>query len=502
MPYIQKFSMKKLFFLLIILISISTFSQQVYYLDLEKSIEIAKGQSLRMLILNQNLERAGHELDAATKRFKTHIDLNLKTPNYTETIREFEDTTGISFYPVKQLNYTAGLTINQPLPTDGNLFVSSNVSSTDDFYDDNKLVRTNTSINLEQPIESFYAYNSIKAGYEQARLNYELTQKNLKRSELDLFYNVSRSFYNLLKADKRKEIANQTLKRQEEAYEIAQNKYKAGLIREVEALQMEVDLGQAQNDYDIAVVEYNSQNNIFKQSLGIPLSDTVKLENELVYKIILVDLDKAISLGLEHRMELKEKEIAIKLTELELKRQKSQGMINGDIKAYYDFIGVNKLDLPTSFSTGLNNSFDNMMDRPGNFGVGLNLSIPLIDWGENKSKVKAIEASIQRSKYELEDETINVEREIIATVDELMSSMKRLQLLEKNVQVAEKSFDISRYRFTNGDIDSQALALDRIRLNNAHISYLDAYISYKLLIADLMRKTFYDFENDVSVLSQ
>jgi outer membrane protein len=80
-------------------------------------------------------------------------------------------------------------------------------------------------------------------------------------------------------------------------------------------------------------------------------------------------------------------------------------------------------------------------------------------------------------------------------VKQLNSSLRRLQLLEKNVQLAEKSFNISRDRFSNGDIDSQALALDRTRLNAAYQSHLDAYISYKLLLADIMRKTFYDFEN-------
>jgi outer membrane protein len=69
-------------------------------------------------------------------------------------------------------------------------------------------------------------------------------------------------------------------------------------------------------------------------------------------------------------------------------------------------------------------------------------------------------------------------------------------LLEKNVEVAEKSIAISRSRFANGDINSQALALDRQRLSQAYISRLEAFTSYKLLIADLARKTFYDFENN------
>ena len=59
---------------------------------------------------------------------------------------------------------------------------------------------------------------------------------------------------------------------------------------------------------------------------------------------------------------------------------------------------------------------------------------------------------------------------------------------------------ISKQRFSNGDIDSQALALDRNRLNLANIAHLDSYIQYKLLLADLMRKTFYDFETGQPVI--
>jgi outer membrane protein TolC len=79
------------------------------------------------------------------------------------------------------------------------------------------------------------------------------------------------------------------------------------------------------------------------------------------------------------------------------------------------------------------------------------------------------------------------------------SNLKRLQLLEKNVLVAEKSFGITLQRFSDGDIDSQALALERNRLNTAYTSHLSAYISYQLTLADLMRKTFYDFRNDTRV---
>ncbi len=93
----------------------------------------------------------------------------------------------------------------------------------------------------------------------------------------------------------------------------------------------------------------------------------------------------------------------------------------------------------------------------------------------------------------------NIEREVRNLVNDLNSSLKRLQLLEKNINVAEKSFEITRQRYSDGDIDSQALALERNRLNNAYNSHLSAYINYQLKLADIMRKTFYDFKNNKEI---
>jgi outer membrane protein TolC len=95
---------------------------------------------------------------------------------------------------------------------------------------------------------------------------------------------------------------------------------------------------------------------------------------------------------------------------------------------------------------------------------------------------------------------LSIEREIRNTVKQLTSSLRRLQLLERNMALAEQSFNISRQQFSNGDIDSQSLALDRTRLNAAYQSHLDAFISYKLLLADIMRKSFYDFEKGIPVV--
>ncbi len=471
-------------------------AQNIYQLDLDKCIDIAQEQSYNMLMLQQNLKVAEYNLTAASNRFKTNLDLNFTAPNYIENIADYTDTTGIHYYSEEKLNYSGELVVNQPLPTDGNIYIRSGMNNVDDYNNDEKSLKFNTRVSLNQPIEAFYAYNRIKSELERTKLDYELSYKSLKRAKLDLIYNVSQSFYRMQSAKERKEIAWQDLQRQQNAYEIAKNKYDAGLIREAEALQMEIDLGASQNSYDIAAVDLESQSYALKQQLGLSLQDSISLVSDYSYKEIIVDVEKAVQSGLTNRTEIREHEIEIELSDIEIKRRKSQKMINGDFSIYYDLIGVGYSPLGTPFGEAFNYTYSDLSNRPGNFGVAFNINIPLIDWGVNKSLVNAAVAERQREIYAKDLEMVNIEREIRNTSNQLHSALRRLKLLEKNVKVAERNFAISNSRFTNGDIDAQELALDRRRLNEAYISHLEAYISYKLLIADLARKTFYDWEND------
>lgn len=477
----------------------SVLKSETYILDLKESIEIAKQKSYSMLSLIQDFKIAEYNLKSATSRLKTHIDLNFVSPSYTETVRQFEDSTGISFFPIKQLSYQGNVNISQPLPTDGYIYVRSGLQNYDDFFRDNRSTYLNTRLGFVQPLDALYGYNAIKSTLKQAKLAYERSKKGLKREELNLVYRVTNSFYNLIAMQKGAEIARMNLERQKEAHDIAQNKYKAGLIREVDALQMEVDLAEAQNNYDLANVDQESSINAFKELIGINFTDSVVLNSEFKYDVVIVNPDKAVQYALENRLEIREQEIEIELSKINIKRQKANGMIQADLTGYYEKVGISSQDINSPFATSLNNSYNNFLNRPQNYGIGFTVTVPLLDWGENRALVNAAKSRLEQSQLRKEEVERGIEREVRNLVADLNSSLKRLQLLEKNVSVAEKSFEITRQRFADGDVDSQGLALERNRLNTAYISHLRSYINYQLYLADLMRKTFYDFNKNEAV---
>ena len=310
---------------------------------------------------------------------------------------------------------------------------------------------------------------------------------------------MTSAFYNLLSLQKSVEIAQLDFDRQKEAYTISQNKYAAGLIREVDALQMEVDLAESKNNYELAIINQISSENRFKEILGLQFSDSVFLSSEFKYEVVIVDPEKAVQMALANRMEVREQEIQIELNTMNVKQQKAAGMIQADLTAYYEKIGVSSQNVNTSFTTTINNSYNDFLNRPQNFGLGINVSIPILDWGENRALVNAAKSRLKQTQIAKEAVQRSIEREVRNLVSELNSSLQRLQLLEKNLIVAEKSFEITRQRYADGDIDSQALALERNRMNTAYNNHLRAYINYQLLLSDLTRKTFYDFKTNQEI---
>ena len=128
--------------------------------------------------------------------------------------------------------------------------------------------------------------------------------------------------------------------------------------------------------------------------------------------------------------------------------------------------------------------------------------MPLWDWGVNRNEVAEAQASLDESALTLEEEKKTVMREVRSVISQVKEAESRLEVLKRSEEIAQKSYDISLARFRNGDITSQELALDRDRLTTAKTNYLDAYTKYQLAVADLKRKTLWDFENKMSLVEE
>lgn len=475
-------------------------------LTLDDAIDIALEKSYNMKILRLSVLRAREDLTAAKGRFRTRALMDFDVPNFSERLMGIQQGYGFTVYNSMGIyRYQGNLSIIQPLPTNGEFSISSSLfhlresfltlANTDTTA---RRFQTSLSLNFTQPL---FTINNLKYGLKRAQLNYDRANRLFSSRELDIIYEVTGEFYNLYQATRQQEIAQDQVSKTQQTYELAQKKYDAGLIPEVEALQMEVDFADSKNNLYVTQTQLKQQSDYFKQLIGLGLDENVQVRTDFAYQTFNIDSMKALEEAMKNRSEIREQEIELELSKMSVKEVDSHWQIRGDLSAFYDLSGISATDLiEDDFRSLFNSSITDLKNRPRNKGVVFKLTVPLWDWGVNRAEVAAAKSVVETAKFSLAELKKTITREIRSAIDRVKQSENRLEVLKKSEDVAQKSYQISLHRFDNGDITSQELALDQQRLTNARTAYLDAFIAYQLAVADLKRKTMYDFEKGRSLV--
>lgn len=477
-------------------------------LTLDNAIELALERSYdarreRLILLG-----AQQNVVAQKGRFKTQVNLTLNSPDFQERVQAIPLPDELPIYNTTgTLRWQSQMRITQPLPTNGSISLRSELYQIResvfkdqlDITEKEKRFYSSFRLIFNQPL---FVPNTLKLGMERANLEHERAQREFTRTELDVVYRVTASFFDLYSATRRLEIAREEVNQQEQAYELARQKFDAGLIPEVGALQMEVDLAQSRNRLLEAEGDLSQMEDRFKITVGLPLEQQVAVKTDFALSLFDVDEEKAIEQGLRHRAEIRRGEIDRRLAEITVQETDARTAIRGDIRAYYDLTGISDpyLDYGVSTARLFRSSINDIRRRPKNRGITFTLSVPIWDSGVNRAEVAAARARLERNELTERENKRLVVQDIRAVITRLRETRGRLDVLKRSEEVALRSFEISQAQFDNGDITSQELAENRDRLTTARQNYLAAYIDYQLSVADLKRNTLYDFEKGRSLV--
>jgi len=496
------------FIILIFLFSLNIYGQGKRVLTLQEAIDIALRESYTVKSFQQDVIRSEERYRSQKANFRPFANFNIRTPSFAENVNLTYTPDGLPVYQSRgNLQFDTSFDFNYVIPTGGTFTLRSSLErARNDIWQkdrtgnyimlrDNKAL-TNLRLSFRQPI---FTDNTLKEGLLDAEYSYERSVKNFNRNERDIIFNVTNAFFNLYRATRQLEIYRERMNNSLDAYDLAQMKYEAGIIPEVQALQLQVDKAQSEANYIAAVNTLDSEKDSFKQLIGLNLDEEVEVIAEVEYEPFEIDLNKALEEGLKNRSEIRVNELEIELSKLNVKSIKRQKEFKGDIYLYYDFTGVSSTP-NTNITDIFGSSFDDFWNRPPNRGITLTFSYPILDWGRNSARVQSALATLRETELRLENQKVTIEKEIRDVVRNVKESENRLEILRIAQEVAQKSYEISKGRFDNGDITSQELARDQEALTNTQLNYLTAFITYQRNVADLKRKTMWDFEKNESYL--
>lgn len=460
-------------------------------LTMERALNIAEENSPDMKQTELALVRSQERLNAQRARLKSQFSVTLDPFQYEKTNRFDQQTS--EWYLNESASSGGTFAINQRiLPTDGQLMLvnrfSYDYSLTESAFATNPLSKTFTNNLYLQFTQPIFTYNRTRLETESLELEYESSLLRYLLMRLALERNVAQQFYAVYSNQMSLEIAREELASNQESYNIIKNKVEGGLLALEELYQAEVNLATSNSGVFNAELTLENSLDQFKVLIGLPLDTTLMIAAEIMADTVPVNQELAIDHALANRMELREREIDIENANFSLIQAKATNEFAGSITASF---GVQAYD----------EDFTNMFNKPTNTpAIGISFDIPIFDWGERKSEIRAAEASLQSSQLGYQIERTDIEVNIRSVVRNLKNLENQIQIQRKTVENATLAYDINLERYRNGDLTSLDLGIYQNQLSEAKMSVTNAIINYKIELLNLKIQTLYDFESQLPII--
>lgn len=456
-------------------------------LTLEEALKVAETNSPTMKKTRLSLVRSQENLNAQKAALKSSFSLSVNPIGYSQN-RTFNEL--ISKWNSTQTTESYSLfTISQPIVlTDARVSLTNKFGYTDSYseYTDQttKGFSNNLSLSLDQPL---FTYNRTKLQLRELELALENSQLNYAIQLLSLENMVTQAFYYVYQQQQSLDIASQAYENMKKSYEVSRNKVDAGISPREEMFQAELNLATARSDYENKQVDLENAKDDFKVLIGMSLYDDLIVLPNIAVDTVQIDISFAIDQGLANRMELRQRKISIEESEFELMQTKSLNEFKGSLGLSVGLFGDNE-------------KFGGVYDNPtDNESVSLSLIIPLWDWGERKSRIKASEASIETANISLEEEQNDIILSIRKVYRNLLNLQNQIEIARQNVINAQLTYDLNLEKYKNGDLTGMDLNIFQNQLSEKQLSYTNSLISYKFELLNLKIQTLYDFEKKEAV---
>lgn len=457
-------------------------------ITLEKAFEIANQSSPSLRQSQLSMHSSKELLNAQQASLKSQFSLNVTPISYSHN-RLYDDY-ATEWYTKKQFNPSAQFSVIQPVKfTNGTLSLSNTLSYLNSYSESDdetdKYFSNGLTLSLDQPI---FTYNETKMDLRKLELDYENSALDFALQKLTIEKNVTQSFYTVYQNQMSLQIAEEEYQNQKKSYEIIKNKVEAGLAAREELFQAELNLASSKSEFQNQEVEVENAKDEFKQLIGLSLYEEITILADVSIDTVNVDMEKAISNALTNRMELRQREIDIQNAQFDLIVAKATNEFKGNISFSVGLSGENK-EIPNVYSSPTDNE-----------DIALSLEIPIWDWGQRKSVIKASELSLQAEEISFEEEKNDIILNIRQSYRSLKNLLNQIDIARQNVKNAELTYDINLERYENGDLTSMDLDEYQTQLSEEKMNLTNAIIEYKIELLNLKIQSLWDFVEDKPVM--
>ncbi|MBT5420914.1 MAG: TolC family protein, partial [Candidatus Cloacimonetes bacterium] len=310
-------------------------------------------------------------------------------------------------------------------------------------------------------------------GISVASKLYHLQEKRYYLEEQNIIFATKDLYYKTKLALELAKIQADALEFANLYYKQVNNMYTEGLVSEYDNLRAELEVRKIHPQ--VLEAEKNAQLALqsFANHLGLKNSELVLKDDVKLDDMHLIELEDAISSGLDNRMELELSAIGVEVSKVMLRYEKGNFLPNIAITADYNFFGMDSEKIESD-------------DWGNNYSVGIGFSMPLFTGGANTYKMKKAKHTLHQSELDHETLMEMVELDVRNSYLQWQADLEKVDNQKQNQELAEMGLKIAQARYEN-QVSNQLELIDaQLQVKTARLSYMNAQyaavISYEKLL--------------------
>lgn len=472
------------FFLLAsFLTSVRLPAQHRLTLDLEEAIATAHDQSPAALLARHTFLTSYWEYRSYRADQLPALRLTGSVGQYNRSLVALQDaaTGAFNYVGNNTLNNSLSLSLNQNITlTGGTVAVSTGLGRLDQFAPESRQTWNSNPVyvSVNQPIS---AYNSFRWEKKIEPRKYELAKRAYAEALEAVTVTVSSYFFDLLLAQRRLETARASRENTAQLYAIAQERFRLGSLSRDEVLQLELKL--LGDDLSISDCAVQAQMAMMRLRNYLGYNETVELlllapEAE---GTLMLSYDDVLGKVLSNSSTTLDYELRTLSADRAVAQAKAAAGLSANLSARF---GLNQVgnDLPAAYRHPLDQEV-----------VGLTLSMPILDWGKGRGRVKVAQSQAEVVEAQIEQAQALLRENVALKVMQFNRQGSQCEVSRKAEAVGRERFAAARERFLSGAISVTELNTAQSEMESAAIRYLQDLASWWQYYYDIRRMTLYDY---------
>lgn len=331
----------------------------------------------------------------------------------------------------------------------------------------------NLTAGFSQPL--FQGFALINQ-YRIADLGLDVAQLNRKLSRLEVIFLAKEAYFQVLKTEKLRQVAADSVKVLESQVEVARNFYEVGMTPLNDLLQTQVELANSRQELIVAQNNLEVAESQFNIVLQRPVNEPVRLLDIQIFTPLAQELDYYLAEAEKHRLEIRVADLQIQIAEKELGLARKDFYPTVSLEGNY-FKRSTKWDLEAQ---------EDILDPDGWSITGV-ATWDFWQWGRTSFGEREKRSRLSQSKISRDQALFQIRLEVERSYLKARESERNIVTIETAIEQAKENMRITEERYKEQAATSTDILIAQNLLFRTQTNFFNALYDFKIAEAFLQK---------------